>query len=82
MTRLPIVDFRELEKVLYDNRQAAERLFSRLKQHRRLDDHCFRGMDKITLHCLMAASVMQGSALAKLRARKRRELRTCVRKIA
>ena len=34
------------------------------------------------LHCLMAALVMEGSALAKLRARKRRELRVCVRKIA
>lgn len=68
-------------KVIYDQRQSAEHLFSRLKQHRRLDDHCFRGIEKITLHSLMAALVIQGSALAKLKARKRRELRTCVRKI-
>lgn len=68
-------------KHAYDNRQAAERLFSRLKEHRRLNDHCFRGIEKITLHCLMAALVMQGSALAKLKARKRKELRICVRTI-
>lgn len=69
-------------KVIYDQRQSAEHLFSRLKEHRRLDDHCFRGTEKITLHSLIAALVIQGSALAKLKARKRRELRNCVRKIA
>jgi len=68
-------------KLAYDNRQAAERIFSRLKEHRRLDDHCFRGIDKLTLHCLMAALVMEGVALGKVRARKQKELRTCVRKI-
>ena len=68
-------------KVIYDQRQSAEHLFSRLKEHRRLDDHCFRGIEKVTLNCPMAALIIQGSALAKLRARKRRELRVCVRRV-
>lgn len=68
-------------KVFYSNRQAAERLFSRLKEHRRLDDHCFRGVDKVTAHSLLAALVVAGCALASLKRRKRRELRACVRKV-
>lgn len=68
-------------KATYDQRQSAEHLFSRLKAHRRLDDHCFRGIEKITVHSLMAALVVLANALAKLKARRRLELRTCVRAI-
>lgn len=69
-------------QALYDQRQSCERLFSRLKEHRRLDDHCFRGIDKMTTHCLMAALVISGGAWFKVKARKLKELRNCVREIA
>lgn len=68
-------------KLIYDQRQSAEHLFSRLKEHRRLDDHCFRSIEKITVHSTLAALVVVANALAKIRARKRPELRACVRAI-
>ncbi|MBA7514932.1 IS1182 family transposase ISDre5 [subsurface metagenome] len=68
-------------KLIYAQRQSAEHIFSRLKEHRRLDDHCFRGIEKITVHSTLAALVVVASALAKIRAGRRYELRACVRAI-
>ena len=48
---------------LYDKRQALERTFKSLKQSRRLERHCVRGLLKVTLHCLMAVLAYQATAL-------------------
>ena len=39
-------------KALYAKRQAVERTFKSLKQSRRLERHCVRGLRMVTLHCL------------------------------
>ena len=53
-------------KALYDKRQSVERTFKSLKQSRRLERHCFRGLDKIRLHCLMATLTYSMTRLANL----------------
>ena len=45
--------------VLYNRRGAIERAFSRLKEFRKLDNLRIRGLDKISLHCVLALLVMQ-----------------------
>lgn len=49
---------------LYNKRTSVERVFSRLKSHRKLDGLRVRGMAKATVHLLLAVLVMQGVALA------------------
>jgi len=51
-------------KRLWFMRSAVERVNSRLKECRRLEGHCFRGLRKIALHCLLSVLVLQGSAVA------------------
>ena len=48
---------------LYAKRRAIERTFKSLKQSRRLERHCVRGLRKVTLHCLMAVLAYQATAL-------------------
>jgi len=50
---------------LYRKRAAVERVNSRLKDKRRLDSHCQRGLQKVNLHCTMAVIAMSAMALAK-----------------
>ena len=50
-------------RALYAKRQAIERTFKSLKQSRRLERHCVRGLRQVTLHCLMAVLVYQATAL-------------------
>ena len=50
-------------KALYGKRQAIERIFKSLKQSRRLERHCVRGLRQITLHCLMSVLVYQATVL-------------------
>lgn len=69
-------------KELYNKRSAVERVFSRLKDKRRLDSHCLRGFKKISLHCTLSILVMQAMALAKAQAGQLREVRVCARRIA
>ena len=54
-------------KKLYDKRTSIERIFSRLKKDGdgKLVDHRLRGLDKITLNCLLSVWVMQARSLRK-----------------
>lgn len=64
---------------LYSHRTAIERINSRLKYQRRLDSHCFRGLDKMQLHCSLAVLSLLGGALAKARQYGPDKVRVCVR---
>ena len=55
-------------KALYAKRQAIERVFKRLKESRRLERHCVRGMRQITLHALMSVLAYQATVLVRLQA--------------
>ena len=61
---------------------AIERINSRLKYGRRLDSHCFRGLEKIGLHCKLAVLSLLVGALVKAQKNELDELRVCARKIA
>lgn len=65
---------------LYSKRTEVERMFGRLKEHRRLENHCYRGLSNVKLHCLLSTIALQAKALAQLAAGG--ELRDCVRKVA
>lgn len=69
-----------LEK--YHKRVAVERTASRLKDKRRLNAHCFRGVKMVNLHCTLAIIVMQAMALAKVKSGEIDTLRETARKIA
>lgn len=45
-----------------------ERVFKGMKQSRRLERHCFRGLRKVTLHAMMSVLMFQATALVKARA--------------
>jgi len=49
---------------IYNRRTSTERLFSRLKGHRKLNTIRVRGIRKVSLHCLMSIMVFQAQALA------------------
>jgi hypothetical protein len=66
---------------IYRKRVAVERVNSRLKDKRRLDSHCFRGLDKMNLHCTLSVLSMNAMALAKIKAGKLDEIRTTARKV-
>ena len=55
-------------KALYNKRQAIERTFKSLKQSRRLERHCIRGLRQITLHYLMSVLTYQATALVNIEA--------------
>ena len=65
---------------LYDSRTSVERTFGRLKQHRRLERHCYRGLSKVTLHCLLSIMTLQAKAIAQMNIGG--DLRDCIRKVA
>ncbi len=65
---------------LYKKRTAVERCFGRLKQSRRLERHCYRGLAKIETHCLLSVLTMQAKALVQIEAAG--NLRECLRKVA
>lgn len=50
---------------LYPLRQSVERVFKSLKQSRRLEAHCVRGLKHIALHCDMALLVFQATSLVR-----------------
>ncbi len=66
---------------LYRRRGTIERAYSRLKQTRRLEAHCFRGFDRVNIHTTLSVLVMQAVALAKAKAGRMDEIRVCVRVI-
>jgi IS5 family transposase len=51
-------------KSLYDKRVAVERVFSRLKGYRSLNQVTVRRIAKVTVHCFLAVIVLQAQALA------------------
>ena len=69
-------------KDLYAKRQAIERVFKSMKESRRLERHCVRGLRQITHHTLMSALSFQATALVRLRAGERELMRWMVRKVA
>ena len=50
-------------KALYAKRQSIERTFKSLKQSRRLECHCVRGLQPVRLHCVMATLAYQMTVL-------------------
>ena len=69
-------------KALYGKRQAIERTFKSLKQSRRLERHCTRGLRMIRLHSLMSTLAYQTTALAAVRAGELETMRWQVWKVA
>ena len=53
-------------KDLYGLRQSIERTFKSLKESRRLERHCFRGLRKVSLHAAMSVLGFTATWLAKL----------------
>ncbi len=67
---------------IYSKRTAVERVNSKLKEHRRLNTHCHRGLAKVRLHCLMSVLSLTISALAEANANHVERVRACTRKVA
>jgi hypothetical protein len=70
----------EFEK-LYHKRVSVERVNSRLKDKRRLESHCLRGLEKIDLHCTLSVLTMNAMALSKIQAGRLDEIRFSTRKV-
>ena len=69
-------------KAYYSQRQAIERVFKSLKESRRLERHCVRGLRQIRLHVLMSVLAFQATALVKVLAGDLEEMRWMVRRVA
>jgi hypothetical protein len=67
---------------IYSKRNAVERVNSKLKEHRRLNSHCHRGLAKVRLHCLMSVLSLAITALAEVNANNIERVRACTRKVA
>ena len=66
----------------YAKRWGVERIFKSLKQSRRLEDHCVHGIEAITLHALMSVLTFQATALAKVLAGDKANMRWMTRRVA
>ena len=69
-------------KALYDKRWSVEWVFKSMKESRRLEEHCVRGLKYITLHALMSNVTYQASALVKVLEGNLEGMRWMVRKVA
>ena len=69
-------------KALYAKRQAIERVFKSMKESRRLERHCIRGLRQVTLHAMMSALAFQATVLVRLWAGDVGLMRWMVRKVA
>ena len=69
-------------KALYGKRQTIERTFKSMKQSRRLERHCTRGLRMIRLHSLMSTLAYQTTALAAVRAGELDTMRWMVWRVA
>ena len=67
-------------KHYYARRTSVERVFGRLKETRRLERHCYRGLAKVELHYLLSVLTLQAKALVQAEASE--GLRDCLRKVA
>ena len=66
----------------YRKRQTVERTFKSMKESRRLEDHCVRGLAQIALHSAMSALTYQATVLAHLMHGEKEQMRWMVRKVA
>ena len=66
----------------YTKRQAIERVFKSMKESRRLERHCIRGLRQITLHAIMSALAFQATVLVRLQAGEVEWMRWMLRKVA
>lgn len=66
---------------IYSKRTSVERVNSKLKEHRRLNSHCHRGLAKVRLHCLMSVLSLAITALAEAKTNNITRVRACTRKI-
>ena len=69
-------------KALYRQRQAIERVFKSMKESRRLERHCVRGLRQIRLHAMMSVLTHQATALVRILAGEARWMRWQVRRVA
>ena len=69
-------------KDLYTKRQAIERVFKSMKESRRLERHCIRGLRQVTLHAAISALAFQATVLVRLRAGEAEWMRWMVRRVA
>lgn len=69
-------------KALYGQRQSVERVFKGMKESRRLEEHCVRGLKMIALHASMSALAFQATALANVLSGQLPSPRWMVRKVA
>ena len=69
-------------KALYRKRYAIERVFKGMKESRRLERHCVRGLRQIALHALMSTLAFQATALVWVLAGQSEWMRWMVRKVA
>ena len=69
-------------KDLYRQRQAIERVFKSMKESRRLERHCVRGLRQIRLHVLMSTLAFQATALVRVLAGEGEWMRWMIRKVA
>ena len=67
---------------LYSKRWSVERVFKSIKESRRLEEHCVRGLKYITLHALMSTLTYQATALVKVLAGEQDNMRWMVRRVA
>ena len=67
---------------IYAMRQAIERVFKSLKENRRLERHCVRGLAQIRLHCMMAVLAYQATVLVALQEGRRSSMLWQVSKVA
>lgn len=68
---------------IYSRRSAIERVYSRLIEHRRLNSHCHRGLQKVRLHSLMSVLSLALTALAEANGNHvcNGNIRACTRKV-
>ncbi len=69
-------------KALYAKRYAIERVFKSMKESRRLERHCIRGLRQITLHAMMSALAFQATALVRVLTGQAHFMRWMVRRVA
>ena len=69
-------------RALYEKRYAIERVFKSLKESRRLERHCVRGLRQVRLHAAMSALALQATALVRVLAGESERMRWMVRQVA
>ena len=69
-------------KALYVKRQAVERVFKSMKESRRLERHCVRGLRQVTLHAMMSALAFQATALVRILTGQSDLMRWMVRRVS